>query len=68
VEDCRIVGLTAGASAPESLVQEVVAHLRTRFDLTVEEIRVAEETIEFRLPPALTRDTTLPDRRTLAAD
>jgi 4-hydroxy-3-methylbut-2-enyl diphosphate reductase len=68
VEDCQIVGLTAGASAPESLVQEVVAHLRTRFDLTVEEIRVAEETIEFRLPPALTRDATLPDRRTLAAD
>ena len=64
VEGCRTVGLTAGASAPETLVQEVIARLRTRFDLEVEEVRVAEETIEFRLPPALTRD--LP--RTLAAD
>jgi 4-hydroxy-3-methylbut-2-enyl diphosphate reductase len=50
---CRTLGLTAGASAPEALVQQVIAHLRTRFDLTVEEVRVAEERIAFRLPPAL---------------
>jgi 4-hydroxy-3-methylbut-2-enyl diphosphate reductase len=53
LEGCRVVGLTAGASAPESLVQEVVAALRARHDLTVEEIRVAEERIAFRLPAAL---------------
>jgi 4-hydroxy-3-methylbut-2-enyl diphosphate reductase len=47
------VGLTAGASAPEALVREVIAHLRTRFDVTVEEITVAEERIEFRLPREL---------------
>jgi 4-hydroxy-3-methylbut-2-enyl diphosphate reductase len=52
-EGCRVVGLTAGASAPESLVQEVIAALRARHDLTVEDIRVAEERIAFRLPPAL---------------
>lgn len=56
VEGCRAIGLTAGASAPEALVQEVIARLRTRFDLAVEEVRVAEERIEFRLPPALTRN------------
>ena len=53
---CATLGLTAGASAPEVLVQEVIARLRTRFEVTVEELRVAEERIEFRLPPALTRD------------
>ncbi len=53
LDGCRSVGLTAGASAPESLVQEVVAAIRARHDLTVEEIRVAEERIAFRLPPAL---------------
>jgi 4-hydroxy-3-methylbut-2-enyl diphosphate reductase len=69
VEGCRVIGLSAGASAPESLVQDVVAHLGTRFDLAIEEVRVAEESIEFRLPPALTRDPAPPaDRRTLAAD
>ena len=60
-----MVGLTAGASAPEVLVQQVIARLSDRFAVTVEEVKVAEETIEFRLPPALTRGLA---SRTLAAD
>ncbi|HEV7263969.1 MAG TPA: 4-hydroxy-3-methylbut-2-enyl diphosphate reductase [Falsiroseomonas sp.] len=77
VEGCSVVGLTAGASAPEALLQEVIARLDACFDLSVEEVRVAQETVEFRLPPALARDLPpalardLPpalDRRTLAAD
>ena len=50
------IGLTAGASAPESLVEAVIARLRGRFAVTVEQVTVAEERIEFRLPPALLRD------------
>lgn len=69
LDGCATVGLTAGASAPESLVQEVIARLATRFALTEQEVRVAEERIEFRLPPALTRDRAGPlASRTLAAD
>jgi 4-hydroxy-3-methylbut-2-enyl diphosphate reductase len=56
IEGCAAIGLTAGASAPESLVEEVIAHLGTRFEVAVEEVRVAEEQITFRLPPGLTRD------------
>ena len=69
VEGCAVIGLTAGASAPEALVQEVIAHLCTRFEVKVEEVRVAEERIAFRLPPALARDPS-PSlaSRTLAAD
>jgi 4-hydroxy-3-methylbut-2-enyl diphosphate reductase len=48
-----VLGLTAGASAPETLVDELIAHLRTRFSVTVEEVRVAEEDVVFRLPSAL---------------
>ena len=48
-----VLGLTAGASAPEQLVEELIEHLRTRFSVTVEEVRVAEEDIVFRLPAAL---------------
>jgi 4-hydroxy-3-methylbut-2-enyl diphosphate reductase len=48
-----VLGLTAGASAPETLVEELLAHLRTRFSVTVEEVRVAEEDVVFRLPSAL---------------
>lgn len=49
------LGITAGASAPEVLVDEVLARLRERFELTVEEVVVAEESITFKLPPALVK-------------
>jgi 4-hydroxy-3-methylbut-2-enyl diphosphate reductase len=47
------VGITAGASAPEVLVQELLDTLRERFDIGVEEIRTASEDILFKLPRAL---------------
>ncbi|MBU8538423.1 4-hydroxy-3-methylbut-2-enyl diphosphate reductase [Falsiroseomonas tokyonensis] len=52
-DGCATIGLTAGASAPEVLVDEVLARLSTRFTLEVEEVVVAEEKVVFRLPPAL---------------
>jgi len=48
------LGLTAGASAPELLVQEVIAACRERFAVAVEELAVTEESVHFRLPRALT--------------
>lgn len=47
------VGLTAGASAPEVLVQEVLDALRCRFDVTIEEVTTANEQVVFKLPRAL---------------
>jgi 4-hydroxy-3-methylbut-2-enyl diphosphate reductase len=47
------LGLTAGASAPELLVDEVLDAARERFDVTVEEVRIAEENVVFKLPRAL---------------
>jgi 4-hydroxy-3-methylbut-2-enyl diphosphate reductase len=52
-DGCATLGLTAGASAPEILVEEVLARLGTRFALDVEEVVVAEERITFRLPAGL---------------
>jgi 4-hydroxy-3-methylbut-2-enyl diphosphate reductase len=52
-EGVSTIGITAGASAPEVLVEEVLARLRERFTLTVEEVVVAEETITFKLPASL---------------
>lgn len=52
-EGVGTLGVTAGASAPESLVQDLIASLRNRYDVTVEERRVAEEDIEFSLPRSL---------------
>jgi 4-hydroxy-3-methylbut-2-enyl diphosphate reductase len=47
------IALTAGASAPEELVEEVIALLREHYTVHVEEVRVAEESVIFRLPSAL---------------
>jgi 4-hydroxy-3-methylbut-2-enyl diphosphate reductase len=52
------VGITAGASAPEVLVEEVLSRLRERYTLEIEEIVVAEEKIIFKLPAALANPAT----------
>jgi 4-hydroxy-3-methylbut-2-enyl diphosphate reductase len=54
LQGVRRLGLTAGASAPELLVQEVIAACRERFAVTVEELAVTEESVHFKLPRALT--------------
>jgi 4-hydroxy-3-methylbut-2-en-1-yl diphosphate reductase len=53
VEGVARIGITAGASAPEVLVEEVIDRLREGYDLTIQEIVVAEEKIIFKLPAAL---------------
>ena len=52
----KVVGITAGASAPEVLVREVVNRLATRFILTEEEVTTATESMVFKLPRALTEN------------
>lgn len=51
--ELRNVGVTAGASAPEVLVNEVVDAFRKRFDVKVEKVETAVENIEFKVPPIL---------------
>lgn len=48
--DTRRVGVTAGASAPEELVQALVNAIRQRFAVTLEEVTTAAENLTFRLP------------------
>ncbi|MFI4951385.1 MAG: 4-hydroxy-3-methylbut-2-enyl diphosphate reductase [Caulobacterales bacterium] len=49
----RTVGVTAGASAPEVLVQGVIDRLAQSFEVEVEEIDTARETVSFKLPRAV---------------
>ena len=53
IKDVEAVGVTAGASAPEILVNEVVAYLKGVGAQEVEELTVVEEDIEFLLPKEL---------------
>jgi 4-hydroxy-3-methylbut-2-en-1-yl diphosphate reductase len=47
------LGITAGASAPEVLVHEIIDAFKARFEVTVETVTTAEEDIAFKLPREL---------------
>jgi 4-hydroxy-3-methylbut-2-enyl diphosphate reductase len=48
------VGVTAGASAPEVLVQALIDALSARYEVTLEEVAPMRETVTFKLPRMLT--------------
>jgi 4-hydroxy-3-methylbut-2-en-1-yl diphosphate reductase len=54
LDGVRRLGLTAGASAPEILVQELIEACGEKFQVTVEQVNVIDEDVEFGLPRALT--------------
>jgi 4-hydroxy-3-methylbut-2-enyl diphosphate reductase len=49
----RTLGVTAGASAPEVLIEEVLEACRVRHDVTIEVVETAVERVEFKVPRAL---------------
>ena len=53
LEGVKVLGLSAGASAPEILVDEVIAAAKERFNVTVEEVAITEENVSFKLPSEL---------------
>jgi 4-hydroxy-3-methylbut-2-enyl diphosphate reductase len=53
ISGARTLGITAGASAPETLVNEVVEAMRARYDVTLENISTADERIAFNVPREL---------------
>lgn len=53
LDGVRTVGVTAGASAPEVLVDEVIAAFRDRYDVTLELVETARERVEFKVPRVL---------------
>ena len=50
LEGCRTLGVSAGASAPEALVQQLIGACRERFDVSLRDITTAQESISFKLP------------------
>lgn len=53
LEGVQTLGLTAGASAPDVLVDEVIGAIRERFDVTVEEVAITQENVTFKIPRVL---------------
>jgi len=56
LKEVRTIGLTAGASAPEVLVEEVIALLMDHFVVSIEEVVVRNEDVVFKLPRQLTAE------------
>ncbi len=53
LDTAATVGVTAGASAPEVLVQGVIDKIAAAYDVTVQEVETARETVSFKLPGVL---------------
>ena len=53
LQGAEAIGVTAGASAPEVLVNEVLDAFRARYDVTVEMVETAVENVEFKVPRVL---------------
>jgi 4-hydroxy-3-methylbut-2-enyl diphosphate reductase len=54
LEGVKTLGITAGASAPEKLVQELIEACRAHYDLDIEQVEVTRENVRFSLPRVLT--------------
>jgi 4-hydroxy-3-methylbut-2-en-1-yl diphosphate reductase len=53
LQGLKTIGLTAGASAPEVLVNEIIDAFRQHYDVTVEKVTLREENVSFKLPREL---------------
>jgi len=53
LEGIRSAGITAGASAPEILIDEVVGAFSDHFDVTIKKVETAQEHVEFKVPRVL---------------
>ncbi|MBL54924.1 MAG: 4-hydroxy-3-methylbut-2-enyl diphosphate reductase [SAR116 cluster bacterium] len=55
IDNANVIGLTAGASAPEILTEEVLAALSERYQMTVTNQNFITEQMQFKLPSVLTK-------------
>jgi 4-hydroxy-3-methylbut-2-enyl diphosphate reductase len=53
IRGLSLIGITAGASAPEVLVNEMIDAFRQHYDVTVENVVLREENVSFKLPREL---------------
>ncbi len=53
LQDIKTLGLTAGASAPEILVEDIIDQFKSRYEVAVEVVKTATEDVIFKIPRAL---------------
>ena len=53
IKNCKTIGLSSGASAPEELVQNFISEIKNDMDVSIEEVVTANEKVVFKLPKEL---------------
>ena len=53
IKNCKTIGLSSGASAPEELVQNFISEIKKDMKVSIEEIVTANEKVVFKLPKEL---------------
>ena len=53
IKNCKTIGLSSGASAPEELVQNFISEIKNDMDVSIEEVVTANEKVIFKLPKEL---------------
>ena len=53
IKNCKIIGLSSGASAPEELVQNFISEIKKDMNVSIEEVVTANEKVVFKLPKEL---------------
>ena len=53
IQDCKIIGVSSGASAPEVLVENFINKLKDKFKVKIDEVEIIKENIIFKAPSKL---------------
>ena len=53
IKNCKVIGLSSGASAPEELVQNFISEIKKDMSVSIEEVITAKEKVVFKLPKEL---------------
>jgi 4-hydroxy-3-methylbut-2-en-1-yl diphosphate reductase len=53
IQNCKIIGISSGASAPEVLVDDFIDKIKSRFNVKIEEVEIVKESIVFKVPGKL---------------
>ena len=54
IVECKTIGLTSGASAPEKLVQDFISEIKKHAKVSIDEHVTSKEGVTFKLPTSLT--------------
>jgi 4-hydroxy-3-methylbut-2-en-1-yl diphosphate reductase len=53
IANCRTIGISSGASAPEVLVENFINQIKTKFNVTINEVEIVKENVVFKVPGKL---------------